>query len=125
MLKAANLKTDRKEVALNDRMQDKQDAPLFELRDGNLRSATWQRDGEYGPQHSTKLSKIYKDQDGSYRETNSFNPKELLRVGELARETHHEILKRKREHSKERFTEGRKSPADRDGSSRRRDSRAR
>ena len=94
---------------MNDRTQENSNAPLFELRDGNLRSATWEREGEYGPQYSTKMTKLYKNDDGDFRETTSFGSKELLRLSELARETHQEILLRQREHAHNRKSNREKS----------------
>ena len=80
-------------------------APDFVLRDGNLRSATWRAEGEFGPMYNTRITKTYRDEDGSFRETTTLSAKDLLRVSELARETHHEVLGRQREHALERRAE--------------------
>ena len=80
-------------------------APEFVLPDGNLRSSTWRTEGKYGPLFNTRITKIFRDDDGEFRETSTLGSKDLLRAGELARETHAEVLKRQREHAKERRDE--------------------
>ena len=80
-------------------------APDFVLRDGNLRSAVWREEGEYGPMFNTRITKLYRDEDGQPKETTTLSAKDLLRVSELARETHHEVLGRQRDHALERKTE--------------------
>ena len=92
---------------MNDRsnLSQNDNSPEFVLRDGNLRSATWRSEGEYGPMFNTKLTKIYRDEDGEFRETSTLNANDLLRVAELARETHQEVLGRQRDHSQERRNE--------------------
>ena len=85
--------------------RENDNAPDFVLRDGNLRSATWRSEGEYGPLFNTKITKLFRDNDGEFRETSTLGSKDLLRAGELARETHAEVLKRQREHTQERLNE--------------------
>lgn len=77
-------------------------APEIVLRDGALRSATWQSEGEYGPLFNTRITKLYRDDEGNPRETSTLGSKDLLRVSELARETHREVLSRQRSHSQEK-----------------------
>lgn len=80
----------------------KENAPEFVLRDGNLRSATWRSEGEFGSLFNTRLTKLYRDEDGNPRETSTLGSKELLRASELARETHREVLMRQRTHAQEK-----------------------
>lgn len=82
--------------------RNKDNAPEIVLRDGNLRSATWRSEGEYGPLFNTKITKLYRDEDGNPQETSTLGSKDLLRVSELARETHYKILARQRKHVQER-----------------------
>ena len=92
--------------------QSSENAPEIVLRDGNLRSATWRSEGEYGPLFNTRITKLYRDDDGNPRETSTLGSKDLLRASELARETHQEVLKRQREPVKERKAErGEQRPA--------------
>ena len=82
--------------------QKNENAPEFLLRDGNLRSATWRSEGEYGPLFNTRITKLYRDNEGNPRETSTLGSKDLLRASELARETHYEVLKRQRDHAQDR-----------------------
>ncbi len=84
-----------------------ENAPEFVLRDGNLRSATWRSEGKFGPLFNTRITKLYRDDEGNPRETSTLGSKDLLRAGELARETHQEVLKRQRERSQGRKPEER------------------
>lgn len=62
--------------------------PADTLRDGNLKATIWQNEGEKGLYYSTKFSRTYKDDQGEYRETQSFSSGDLLRVSEFARQAH-------------------------------------
>lgn len=64
--------------------------PADTLRDGNLKATIWQNEGEKGVYYSTTFSRTYKDDQGEYRETQSFSSSDLLRVSELARQAHHQ-----------------------------------
>lgn len=79
--------------------------PVETLRDGSLKAPVWRNEGEKGPYYTVSLSKIYEDQKGQVRETNSFTASELLRVAELAREAHCVVRDLRREHSKSRNAE--------------------
>ncbi len=81
---------------------DESNPPEIDLRDGDLRSATWRNEGKYGPFFKTRITKIYRDEDGNFREAETLSAKDLLRVSELARETHQKIVERQREHRLER-----------------------
>nr|WP_321361403.1 hypothetical protein [uncultured Hyphomonas sp.] len=85
--------------------QKKENAPEFVLRDGSLRSATWRSKGEFGPLFNTRITKLYRDEDGNPQETSTLGSKDLLRVSELARETHYKVLARQRAHAQERKAE--------------------
>jgi hypothetical protein len=85
--------------------QKKENAPEFVLRDGSLRSATWRSEGEFGPLFNTRITKLYRDDEGNPQETSTLGSKDLLRVSELARETHYKVLARQRANAQERKTE--------------------
>lgn len=85
--------------------QKNENAPEFVLRDGNLRSATWRSEGEYGPLFNTRITKLYRDNEGNPRETSTLGSKDLLRASELARETHQAILSRQRDLPKDKRPE--------------------
>ncbi|MGR3783435.1 MAG: hypothetical protein ACU0DT_19480 [Albimonas sp.] len=63
-------------------------APIQTLRDGRLKAAIWQNDSDKGPFHTVTLTRIYEDSAGKLQESASFSANELLRVAELARESH-------------------------------------
>ena len=67
---------------------DPKNRPVETFRDGRLKATVWQNESEKGVYHSVSLAKIFEDQSGKLRETNSFSAGELLRVAELARESH-------------------------------------
>lgn len=76
--------------------------PAGTLRDGNLKATIWKNEGEKGPYFSTTFSRSYRDEEGNYRDTDSFSSADLLRVSELARQAHHEARSLWRELSQER-----------------------
>ena len=79
--------------------------PVETLRDGRLKATVWENDGEKGVYHTVKLAKVYQDKDGQLQETSSFSAGELLRIAELARESHSLIRDIRREHNLERNAE--------------------
>lgn len=79
--------------------------PLETLRDGRLKATLWENQGENGLYHTVSLAKVYEDKQGQLQETSSFSAGELLRVAELARESHGLIRDLRREHAHDRNTE--------------------
>lgn len=71
--------------------------PAETLRDGNLKATIWENETDKGRYFSTKLSRSYKDDQGEYKETQSFFPSDLLRVSELARQAYNRTIDLKRE----------------------------
>ncbi len=61
--------------------------------------------GNTAPLFNTRITKLYRDDQGKPQETSTLSAKDLLRVSELARETHQEIVARQREHRLERGQE--------------------
>ena len=59
--------------------------PKDVLRDGNLKASIWRNEGENGAFLSTTFARTFKTENGEYKDTNSFNASELLRLSELAR----------------------------------------
>ena len=57
--------------------------PIKNIKYGQIELAIWQ--GEYNgkPTYSYSFQKSYKAQDGTWKQTNFFNDKELLQVGAL------------------------------------------
>lgn len=75
------------------------------ISDGILKAKIWTKDSEKGPYHNITLSRTYKDQDGNYQESNSFNHNDLLAVSELARDAYNRVKDLKREHWQSRQQE--------------------
>lgn len=84
--------------------------PLETLRDGRLKATLWENQGESSTYHTVTLAKVYEDKEGHLQETSSFSAGELLRVAELARESHSLIRDIRRAHNLERSAE-REAPA--------------
>ncbi|MGJ8530136.1 hypothetical protein [Maritalea sp.] len=76
--------------------------PEDTLREGPLKAAIWRNDGENGAYHSVTVARTYKDQDGKLQDTQSFRPKDMLGLSELARQAHHKAHDLDRAQFKER-----------------------
>ena len=63
--------------------------PEETVREGPLKAAIWRNDGENGAYHSVTVARTYKDRDGNLQDTQSFRPKDMLGLSELARQAHH------------------------------------
>ena len=73
---------------------EKNDGPARTLRDGRLKATIWRNEGEKGPYHSCTISRLYEDKkSGELRDTLSFSGKDMMRVSELARRNHNEIIR--------------------------------
>jgi len=68
------------------------------ISDGALKAKIWTNESEKGPHHNITLSRIYKDQDGNYQESNSFNQNDLLAISELARDAYNRVRELKQEY---------------------------
>lgn len=94
--------------------QPAQNQPIETLRDGRLKATLWENQGENGPYHTVTLAKVYEGKDGQLQETSSFSAGELLRVAELARESHGLIRDLRRDHALDRGADrGAPSPDER------------
>lgn len=76
--------------------------PEDTLREGPLKAAIWRNEGENGAYHSVTVARTYKDRDGNLQDTQSFRPKDMLGLSELARQAHHTAHNLDREVFKER-----------------------
>ncbi|MEM9238474.1 MAG: hypothetical protein AAGB07_00735 [Pseudomonadota bacterium] len=83
---------------------DTKQRPQETLREGSLKAAIWRNEGENGPYHSVTVSRTYKDRDGNLQDTQSFRPKDLLGLSELARRAHHNANEHEHAAFKERRT---------------------
>src|SRR3546814_15532896 len=71
--------------------------PRDVLRDGNLKASVWRNESEKGPFYSVNLSRVYRDDQGDLRASQSFACGTLLRVSELARKTYDRTQELRRE----------------------------
>ncbi|MEO1242784.1 MAG: hypothetical protein AAFX54_12820 [Pseudomonadota bacterium] len=78
-------KTEMNEEAVNG--QEKGQAPLRTIRDGQLSSSVWETQGPDGPFMTAKIVRNYRDTEGKFRETSSFSESDLRRLPDLARNT--------------------------------------
>lgn len=76
--------------------------PEETLREGSLKAAIWRNESENGAYHSVTVARTYKDRDGNLQDTQSFRPKDMLGLSELARRAHHNAHELDREVFKER-----------------------
>ncbi len=76
--------------------------PIETFRDGRLKAAIFENHNDRGTYHSIKIAKVYETKDGDLKETNSFSSGELLRVAELARESHQYVRDLRRERTPEK-----------------------
>ncbi|WPZ34511.1 hypothetical protein T8K17_25215 [Thalassobaculum sp. OXR-137] len=86
--------------------------PADTLRDGHLKSAIWRNETENSVMHSATFSRTYRDQDGNYRDSQSFAGADLLRLSELARQTYtrsNELQREAIRENSERESEERKA----------------
>lgn len=58
--------------------------PIETIRDGGLKASIWKNQGEKGPFYSVRITRTYTDEQGNYRDSDTFSGSELLRVARLA-----------------------------------------
>ncbi|MDH5721909.1 MAG: hypothetical protein OEY94_01125 [Alphaproteobacteria bacterium] len=81
--------------------------PQETLRDANLKASIWRNESEQGSYFTTTLARTYKDEQGNYRDTNSFGQNDLLRLAELSRSAYNRVNEIKREE----FRDKRQAPS--------------
>ncbi|MCF8467281.1 MAG: hypothetical protein K9G33_07745 [Sneathiella sp.] len=85
--------------------------PRDVLRDGNLKASVWRNESEKGPFYSVNLSRVYRDDQGDLRDSQSFATGDLLRVAELARKTYDRTQELRREDRQMERSEAKRSDA--------------
>lgn len=78
------------------------DKPVDTIRDGALKATIWRNPSEKGDFYSTTLSRTYKDDEGRYKDSNSFASNDMLRVAELSRKTHDRVIELRRDAARDR-----------------------
>lgn len=76
--------------------------PEHTLRDGSLKATIWRNESDKGSYHTTTLTRLYTDDKGEIRETHSLGKNDLLKAGELLRNTYNHINELQRGQSKSR-----------------------
>jgi hypothetical protein len=62
--------------------------PIEELKIGRVRAAVWKNESESGPYFSVTFSKLYKDQEGNWKDTTSYTRDDLMLVAKVADMAH-------------------------------------
>lgn len=73
--------------------------PTKTLRDGALRATIWANESEKGTFYRTTLSRRYQDQNGDWKDSDSFTGADLLRIARLAELAYTETLSLRQESS--------------------------
>ncbi len=81
-------------------MDDDKNRPAETLRDGNIKASIWENTREDKVTRSVQFRRSYRDQDGQYRDTDSFFGPDLLRLARLAEQSY-DRLNRLREDTRE------------------------
>lgn len=71
--------------------------PVAELRDRAIKAAIWRNDGKNRVFHAVTFSRSYRDQDGTYRDGDSYTGPQLLQLADLARRVYHDVGARDRD----------------------------
>ena len=66
--------------------------PVTDLRIGRVRAAIWANDRDGQTYHDTTFSRLYKTEEGEWRDTASFRRDDLLPLAKLADQAHTKIL---------------------------------
>ncbi len=57
--------------------------PVHEVRLGRIRAAIWCNDTRSGTRYNVTLSRLYRDDDGNWRDSTSFGRDDLLLAGKV------------------------------------------
>lgn len=68
-------------------------SPFYTLNDGNIKATIWKNEGEKGPYYSVQFSRIYTDDSGNIKNSDSFTRTDILKVERLAGKAYDGILK--------------------------------
>lgn len=74
--------------------------PIKEFRIGGIQIAIWKNESEKNGgtvvQHSIRIQKRFRDDDGEYRDTNNYFPEELLKLALVATKAYEYIALKER-----------------------------
>lgn len=82
-------------------MSDQKNRPVETLRDGNLKATVWENTRDEKLMHSVQFRRSYRDQEGQYRDTDSFSGNDLLRLSRLADQSYDVLTRLRSERQKD------------------------
>jgi hypothetical protein len=71
--------------------------PVHELRLGRLKAAIWENLTENGVRYNVTVARLYKDETGSWKSTDSFGVDQLLALAKLVDQAHSWIVQKQQE----------------------------
>ena len=69
-------------------MSKEKKRPVHEIRLGRVRAAVWENDTKNGVRHNVTFSRLYRDDDGEWRDSSSFGRDDLSLVAKVADRVH-------------------------------------
>ena len=93
---------------------DASNPPADVIRDSNLKATIWRNEGEDGPFYATTFARSYRDEEGNYRDANSFVGTDLLKLSELARAAYNRTNDLRREEREQAPENERQNDPERD-----------
>ena len=93
---------------------DASNPPADVIRDSNLKATIWRNEGEDGPFYATTFARSYRDEEGNYRDANSFVGTDLLKLSELARAAYNRTNDLRREEREQTPENERQNDPERD-----------
>lgn len=74
-------------------MSNETNKPVKSLRDGHIKATIWRNESEKGDYYSVNFTRIYKDGEGNWKDTDSFTGTDILKVQHLAGKAYDAIAK--------------------------------
>lgn len=72
-------------------MSNENNKPYQTIRDGALKATIWCNDSDKGPFYSVNFCRIYTNESGDFKESNSFSGTESLQISRLAEKAYDAI----------------------------------
>ena len=73
-------------------MSNESNKPIETIFDGRIKAAIWKNSGDKGAYYTVQISKLYDDEQGNTKETNSFGKNDLLKVARLTNKAYDWIV---------------------------------
>lgn len=74
--------------------QAKAKRPEHEIRSGALKATLWSNPAKHGPMYSVRLVRVYKDSDGSWKETSGLGRDDLLLAAKMLDQMHTVLMRK-------------------------------